>query len=284
MKIEIGYQQPHGDWTVTRVFKNFHDFCLENLTNIEFSYLNYDDCLTQPCGICSPHNMTLRNVENKKYFIISYWDRTYELTWSACGWDTENCKGIFTSSGTNNFMNYTPFSYLSYKKIYDDLTLNAKSLTEKDKCELIFRGLLYAERLEMQKFNKIKITNEKIYPEYKYFEDLTNNKICLSLNGAAEICHRDLEIMSARSVLLRPLLTQKFHNDLKPNFHYVPFNYNSNPEIQIENIINKFNEIKNDDSFLSFIADNGWEWFKKNGTINSNVNILKELINFELLK
>jgi hypothetical protein len=131
---------------------------------------------------------------------------------------------------------------------------------------------------------KIKITNEKIYPEQRYYEDLTNSKICLSLNGAGEICNRDLEILSAGSVLFRPALRQRFHNPLVPGIHYIGYKYVDDPNQQMDIILNEYEKIKNDDELLRTVANNGYEWFKNNGTIGKNVDLLKQLVNFDALK
>lgn len=70
----------------------------------------------------------------------------------------------------------------------------------------------------MSQIDSKMITQEKI-PLQEYFNELTNNQIGLSLNGAAEICNRDFEILAARSVLFRPQLNQILEVPLIPNVH-----------------------------------------------------------------
>jgi hypothetical protein len=285
MKIKIGYQYPYTNWSVTHVFKQFHEFCVQNYQDIEFEYLNYDKYLDgNPSSIHSPHNMRLINEENDKFIVVSYWDKAIEMTWRGNGWDYDNCVDFITSAGTTGDLKYTPFSYLPYLKSFSEFYVNAKQMFEKEKNELIFRGFLYDDRLRLSELGRIKITNEKIYPEEVYFEDLTNNKICLSLNGAGEICNRDFEILSARSVLFRPILKQKFHNELISNYHYVGFDYNPNPNEQTDIILDVYNKIKNDEEYLHFVSENGYNWYKENGTINANTNILTKIIDFNKLK
>jgi hypothetical protein len=179
---------------------------------------------------------------------------------------------------------FTPFSYMAYSIRFEELSLTRKLFTEKSKNELSFRGFLYGMRLSLADLNKFPITQEKLFPEERYFEELTENKICLSLNGAAEICNRDLEILSAGSVLFRPKLNQKFYNDLIPNFHYIPFDLSENPIEQMEIIERKYDEIKDNNQLLSEIAENGYKWYHENGTTNANVDILKQILNINLLK
>ena len=157
-------------------------------------------------------------------------------------------------------------------------------MNDKTNNELEFKGFLYGERLNLSKLDMVKITDDKIFPVETYFNYLTNNKICLSLNGAGEICNRDMEILSSRSVLLRPNLTLEFHNKLIPNYHYVSFEYSNDPYKQSQIIIDKFNEIKDNNNLLSFISENGYNWYLENGTVNSNIEILKKIININKLK
>jgi hypothetical protein len=286
MKVKIGYQSPYTtSWSITHVFKKFHEYCLENVKDIEFEYLNYDHHLDgNPSGLFSPHNMRLINEDTEKYIVVSYWDKAIEMTWGGNGWNPDKCVDFITSSGANEEMDYKPFSYLPYLKFFSEHYVNAKPFGEKELTELTFRGFLYGQRLALSEIGKIKITNEKIYPEQRYYEDLTNSKICLSLNGAGEICNRDLEILSAGSVLFRPALKQKFHNPLVPGIHYIGYQYVDDPNKQMDIILNEYEKIKNDDELLRTVANNGYEWFKNNGTIDKNVDLLKQLVNFDALK
>lgn len=286
MKLKIGYQTPYTTaWSITHVFKKFHDYCSQYVNDIEFEYLNYDHHMDgNPSGLHSPHNMRIINEDNGKYIVVSYWDKAIEMTWEGNGWDKDKCVGFITSSGVHGDMNYIPFSYLPYSRFFSEQYVNAKPFEQKEKNELTFRGFLYGQRLALAELNKISITNEKIHPELNYFNDLTDNRICLSLNGAGEICNRDIEILSSGSVLFRPALRQKFHNQLIPGVHYVGFQYVQDPIEQMDIILNEYEKIKNDDALLKTISENGYEWFKNNGTIDKNVDLLKQLVNFDTLK
>ena len=285
MNIEIGYQSSFTSWTVTKVFENYHGFCAKTYKHIKFSYLQFNDLYdNNPSGIYSPHIMTIKNSDNGKYIIVSYWDHPVELTWNDCGWDNENCVGLVTSAGVFNGLSHTPFSYLPYSSLFIELSKTAKSMDSKENNELKFRGHLYGDRLTLANTGKIDITTDKVLPEDLYFNELTNNKICLSLNGAAEICNRDIEVLCARSVLLRPTLSQTFHNELIPDHHYIGFEFDSDPNVQSDIILDVFEKSKNNHELLKCISENGYEWYQKNGTIDSNVDILSKIINFSILK
>jgi hypothetical protein len=285
MNIQVSYERPHTQWSVFNVFHLYYQHIVETNKDINFNYVNSSKLFNgNPSSYYSPHLMTIKNLDNNKYIIISYWDKAEELKGKGHGWDDEHRVQLVTSSGVHSDLIYTPFTYLCYSTQYDELSKNAKSNSEKEDKSLSFRGFLYGDRLRLSKLNKIKVIDQKIFPEENYFKELTNTKVCLSLNGVAEICNRDMEILSAKSVLLRPKLTQKFHNELIDGYHYIGFDYDSDPNRQSEIILDKFNEIINNDEFLNFISKNGYEWFLNNGTINSNVKILTEIINLEILK
>jgi hypothetical protein len=285
MIIEFKFEYPLYNWSVLHVFKNYFDYFQKENNDLNIKYIDSRNFTERfQGGTNSAHIMTIKNVLNGKYLIVSYWDKIDDFFYQNNGWDVKNCVEIITSSGTNEKRNYVPFSYLTYTKEFEYFSMKAKKNDEKLTNNLFFRGYLYGTRLELKNFGVIDISNEKTEPYEKYFNELTNNKICLSLNGAGEICNRDMEILSARSVLLRPLLNTKFHNELIPNYHYIPFKIDPNPKIQSEIIINKFNEIKNDDELLNFVSENGYKWFLENGTIDKNVEILKQIINIDLLK
>jgi hypothetical protein len=200
-------------------------------------------------------------------------------------WDTENCLGLITSSGVYGNLEHIPFSYTCYGVNFENLSSQKtlKKIEEKPNNELKFRGTLYGERLSMSKAHpEIFLEHRGFDPDF-YIQELYDSKICLSLNGAGEICNRDMEILSVGSVLLRPELSQTFHDPLIPNFHYLSVPKVTNPEEQINLLIEKYEENIHNLEFLNYISTNGYNWFKKNGTIDSNVDILKKLIDLNKL-
>lgn len=276
--IEVTYQIPGNvTWSTTNMYHTFYS-CLSK---------TYECIHKEPTCIGygspnSPHIMTIKNIENNKYFVVSYWDYSGDVYNPTYGWDVDNMVELFTSSGVNSNFKFTPLSYMAYSTEYEQYSKNRVPYDEKPNNELTFRGYFHGMRNMLNALNEIPMQNVKI-STFEYFTELTNNKICLSLNGAAEICNRDLEIMAAGSVLLRPLLKQKFHNELVPNVHYIPFDNSDNPVEQMRIIKDKYNEIKNDDNLLRKISTNGHEWYLKNGTVQANVDILKSILNMDLI-
>jgi hypothetical protein len=277
--IEVKYQRPSGaTWSVSNMYDKFYNFLSEN----------YECIYTHPTCIGygspeSPHIMTIKHLETKKYFVVSYWDYAADILNPIHGWDVDNMVGFFTSSGTYEGLGTTPLSYMGYSIDFEEFSKTRVLFDDKPNNELSFRGFLYGIRKSLSTLNEINMTQEKLTP-FEYYNELTNNKICLSLNGAAEICHRDIEILSAGSVLLRPELTQKFHNELIPNVHYIPFDVSLNAVEQMNIIKEKYNEIKDNNDLLREIANNGYEWYLNNGTTQANVDILKNILNIDLIK
>jgi hypothetical protein len=230
----------------------------------------------------SPHHMTIKNLSNNKYFVVSYWDYTGDIYNPKYGWDVDNMIGLFTSSGVHYDFKFTPFSYMTYSTEFESYSKNIVPFDKKPNNELFFRGYLHGMRRKLHLLNEIPMSEERIEP-FDYFKELTNNKICLSLNGVGEICFRDIEILSSGSVLLRPLLKQKLHNELIPNVHYIPFEESFDPAEQMEIIKEKYNEIKDNDDLLREVSKNGYQWYRENGTPQSNVDILKNILNIDLI-
>jgi hypothetical protein len=268
---EITYQKPHGTkWSVTIVFDEFYKIFSKEHNVKYITPIN----VHEPAGIHSPHIMTIRNKHTKKYVAISYWDRAEELLYKGLGWDTENLVGIITSAGVYNDMETIPFSYLAYSSEFDDLAKNRLPFSEKTNEELIFRGYLYGQRLDLSQLGVFNITDKKVFPNSNYYKELTESKICLSLNGAGEICNRDIEILAAGSVLFRPILNQKFYNSLIQDYHYIGFEIDLDPILQMNIIKNKYDEIIKNDELLDFVSNNGYNWYIENGSINANCNLL----------
>jgi hypothetical protein len=52
---------------------------------------------------------------------------------------------------------------------------------------------------------------------------------------------------------------------------------------QMKIIKEKYNEIKDNDDLLRKISKSGHEWYIKNGTTQGNVDILKNILNIDLI-
>jgi hypothetical protein len=286
MKLSFKFNNNNTNDSINVVFKKYFEWFKKNHAEI---YVIQED-VSRLHGVYqgssdSGQFLTIKNLENNKYIVVSYWDRASDLTKNYYGWDYENCVDLICSCGWDKDVKYTPFTYIIQNKTFYDLIETEKTnFKEKKDYELLFRGKLYGFRLELQKIVPNHLTDQLITPK-DYFKEISSRKISLSLNGAAEICHRDMEIMATGSVLLRPELKIKFHNDLLPWIHYIPLNFDENSDVKTKwgVIQNIFNEFKDKDEILNSISQKSQEWFYQNATINQNIELLKKLIDINKL-
>lgn len=285
MNLYVNFEKPHTYWSPLIVYDRFFSWFKDNHSEHQIEYENSSKKFNgNPSGPFSPHIMVIKNKENGKYLLISYWDRAIEFTWDANGWDHKNMVNLITSAGIREKIDFVPFSYTCYSLEFEKISKEyRKKIKDKQNNNFLFRGFLYGQRKTMQEYKPEFFSEERLSLK-DYFNELNENKICLSLNGAGEICNRDMEILACGSVLLRPKLDQVFHDPLLEDHHYLSVEKVDDPKKQMDLLIEKYNSIKNDNDYLEKIAENGYNWFLKNGTIDSNVEILKNVVNIEKIK
>lgn len=295
MDIQLDFSKQISDWAPEHIYKRFYEWFESHYSEHNVMWLNNSTpgVSKNPGGPGSPHIITIKNLYNGKYIAVSYHDRAFDLydsSWDGYG----ELVQVITSCGLHhqdddrfytlyNSKKLTPFTYhcfdLSFEALAEKVRLPFK---EKKDNGLHFRGRLYAQRLKLSHIAPDIIMEDLINP-LSYFLELNNSKICLSLDGNGIICNRDIEILSSGSVLLRPLLTQKTHNELIPNIHYIAFDKVNDDELQLEIIKQKYEEIRYNDELLETVAENGYKWYCENGTVDKNVDLLKELVDLTIL-
>jgi hypothetical protein len=281
------YNNKNINLSFCHIYMEYYNWFINNKKNIKTSVIDVSNLENiYPGSNDSGYFLTITNQNNGKFIIISMWDRNLDILNPSLGWDLDNCIEIITSCGVVGLNLYTPFTYLPYdKSFYNTIkTINTTYNTKQD-LDLLFRGRLYYNRKDLHNISPQNIIDTTI-PFSDYLNEIASRKISLSLNGAAEICHRDIEILSTGSVLFRPKLNVKFHNDLIPWEHYIPFEFdlNNSPKMQWDIINSTFNSVRDNDDLLKKISKNSLKWFYENGTIESSVDILKEIINIDKLK
>lgn len=300
MSIKATYEFPHSNWSVTRIFDKVakslekeHKFIIR-----ENSSINYQspEINRVPTSYFGPTFLNIKNIENENYIVISYWDAIHDILEQKNGWNPEKCKAIYTSSGVHKKARdlnrelkipIIPISYCQITREYDHLALESKKINNRDNIGLIFRGWLhhFGNRVHLGKLlpDIVLDTKKELLSHTEYYKELQNYKINLSLNGAAEICHRDIEILSSRSVLFRPKLNQVFANPLIEGYHYIGFDIAPDPAEQVKLLMEKYNSIKEDEELLNFVSENGYNWFLENGTIDKNVEIILNQLDINLI-
>jgi hypothetical protein len=311
MNIDIIYEHNATGEGWHAIFEKYSKYCVENLKDIDVQIKNSVQLrggLAACRGKYGTFFMSIVNRDTKKYIVISYWDLLLDILRQGSGFDLENCVEIITSSGTHkgdvcytpiNF-DYTPFSYhvgsttfeTEIDRVYN---LNVEK-THNDR--LKFRGYLYQLRNFLSNDTRFDVIDATVLGQYKNYNDfvaeLASNTINLSLNGAAEICYRDMQILGLGNALFRFELTTKFHNPLIPNHHYISVPHiDIKPDLQNydvyckklgDRLFDRFEQVKNQHDFIKFVADNGRRWYLENGTVDANVKLLTQLVDFTKLK
>ena len=254
----------------------------------------------------SYHHMIIQNQKTRKYFLITYWDKMNTIH-GGTGWDMENCVEIITSSGTHSddfFFeplkeDFTPFSYTTSRTDVDKVINELRDINNKDRVipkTPMFKGYLYLFREYLKKDNRfhIKETGEdNILSHPDYIKHLNQFSINMSLNGASQICNRDMEILGLGTALFRPKLSSNFYNPLIPNYHYIAVDYDHIKNVRPlekyykqlkELIISRWNEVIKDVDFINEVALNGKKWFNENVPKEKHAGILIKILNFNKLK
>ena len=317
MRINIYYDPYNHNVPHVIVFEKLLQKIKETFVDIDFHFQNSNTFQKNKnyTGFGSkfgPHFMILENDDNKKYFVISYWDRIKDIVVfdNVTNWDGQNLVEIFTSAGVqkDDFfyekldVTYTPISYLTQLvsiEDYIEVLYNGRQ-ERMYPSKLAFRGLLYQFRDYLSKDNRFNVIDKSNHflNEKQYIEELSCSNLNFSINGAAEICNRDIEIFGLGTALFRTELNVKFHNKLIPNYHYISvnlddinvknfsekFDFNGYWKELSDRVFDRFNEVKDDYDFINFVAKNGRKWYLENGTVDSNVNIIYNLLDFNKLK
>jgi len=314
--LELYYEKPHSDWFLNTYFHLAAEMLIEKNKDIDFKVINVGERKERdPNTINSAHIMTVRNPENEKYILISFWDKN-SILFNTCVWNPLNMVQLLTSSGLNrgelNFIKrflgnkhmcimdnideiLTPFTYNVYSTNTANLIEELYSQRDVTKLEdkFIFRGAMYNEReylLNNLNNPSFIFTKERIgYREY--LAEQINNLCALSINGAAEICNRDIELFGLGMPVLRTNLNVKFHNDLIPDVHYISLgncefreSYSFlNPESLKNNVVKKFEFLTNNRDYCLSVGENARKWYLENCTMNSMILLLEKLLKINKL-
>jgi hypothetical protein len=299
--------------TEPEVFNRFYEYCKQAMTDVEITHINSKtfqamDWWQGPgCKYGWPF-LIIENPETSKYILVSYWEKLKNVVieYEGTFWDIENCLEIITSIGVHTEdrfykplpHRYTPFSFLTsvieneryIEEIY--AAQGPKQIFEIPK----FRGALYLFREALLSDPRFDIISrgslETNLTPRQYMEELYTSKVSISLNGAGEVCYRDMEIMGLGNVLIRQEWVAQFHNPIIPYVHYIPVPFQDIPtDIPHDEywkiLADRFHEVYqttiNDPDLIQYVSENARQWYLENGTVDANVNLLKQLVNFDLL-
>lgn len=107
-----------------------------------------------------------------------------------------------------------------------------------------------------------------------YMEQLIKYKMGIGIAGVGELCCREFECMSAGVPVIKFEFITQLNPPLIPNFHYIAierekYNIPEDPHLDqrgtpshTQGFIDRFNEVKEDKDFLTFIGKNGREYYE----------------------
>lgn len=263
----------------------------------------------------SPHMFTVECVETGKYSIVSLNDRNIWVFNKLFGWQPKKMQQFICSSGFNyefyeDFKKsrpdceweypddiklvHFPFTYDVYNTAFVrdiENIINTPSSLNKN---IVFRGFLYLEREWLASnlnFNNISIISNRLTFD-EYVKEMHNEICSLSLNGAGEICNRDIELFGLGKIVIRTKLNCNFHNPLIPDVHYASICPDTKFDDGItrvkyedlrNSIIDKYNDIVNNYDKYKHIGENARKWYLENCTLDSQVRIFNEIFDINKL-
>ena len=303
MRLIVKYRLDSEEWAVIYLFNGILKLLREKFENIIFTY---EPIMEFPHWIGTPRHgsLIIENPINKKTIVLTYDDNPKNILIQKenTGWDVSKIQKIYCVSTIGeikkekNILNINvdeiiePFSYLVFRaefdKTFSDEFYLKKLPSHLRKEELFFRGLSYGERefvMNNCTHPQITVTNKEYKNLPEYVNELIDYRCGLSFTGAAEICNRDMELMSLGIPIFRPYLNStEFKDPLIPNVHYIAFGGDTLNE-KLDGLIKKWEEIKNNYEFLDYIGENGREWYLKNAKLDTQINLFINSINLNIL-
>lgn len=309
MKIIISYDLGYTNWYVSEFYQYFHKKIIENNPKINFEYISLRE-LASKYGFdfngfgslfANWYNLILYDEISEKFFIHSWYDyaavipefclqNNIDLKTFSCA--SRLTQDIIDTYSLNNIeVKPSPY-YLEWWSDYETIKKLNINKSKKQKC--YFAGANHGIRQnilsELSKNDFFKINIKSNPDEFKqkneYFEELSNHMFGLSLNGAAEICYRDLELFGTNVINLRAPLNCLTHNPILKDVHYIEFIddnltkmilNNENIDSEIENKIHQlecFIQTKDYDNMIGETKN----WFEKNCSPESQFEIISSFL------
>jgi hypothetical protein len=109
----------------------------------------------------------------------------------------------------------------------------------------------------------------------KFYEELSNYKLALSLPGLGNSCHREFECFALGTVVVAPLFKNIYHIPLIADFHYVAI-YEKDPNHLAKAIKDRVSKICDDE--IEFIKNNALTYYKNNISFEESVVWMEHLL------
>jgi hypothetical protein len=301
--IIISYDLGYPNWYVSEFYKFFHNFLNAKL-NVNVKYVPLSDLAKRYGHEISNHthslfnwyNLILLDSTNDQLFVHSWLDYAPAVL----EWCIQNnfcikkfsCVSNLNESIIEKYSCIQPSIYQLENWSDHDLIRNTPKIKKNKK--IYFAGLGYGSRGQLldklKNFTDFSINIKSISNEFKdkttYFNELSESTYGLSLNGAAGICYRDLELFGMNVVNIRQKLNCNFYNPLISNIHYLEvfsdekiknIIESQNIENEVKDIIDYVENFSNSSQYIEML-ETSQDWFQKNCLPESQCNILFEIL------
>lgn len=241
-KLIIAYEQGYSNWYVSEFYRYFHNKLMDDY-DIEFEYVSLRELATKfnkeydnhQSSIFNWYNLVIYNPINEKMFIHSWFDYAPEIIKYSVKNDFNVIKFSCVSNLNDEIIDTYKDKMIVQPSIYylenwsdiDIISTITKPSIKQNKA--YFNGLNHGYRenlmncLSKNDFFEIrtKINPEHFRQKNEYYSELSNYNYGISLNGAANICYRDLELFALGILNLRQPLTSKTYNPLIKDIHFI---------------------------------------------------------------
>lgn len=307
-KLIISYELGYHNWYVSEFYKYFHSKLIEE-SDIELEYITLSDLSLRfgktlenhKSSMFNWYNLVIYNPINEIFFIHSWYDYAPEIL-NYCRINNFNVvKFSCVSNLSDNILNHEENNKIIQPSVYylenwsDINFINSIPRKTNRKNKSYFNGLNHGYRdtiMRVLSKNPFFDIRQKSDPKTfrqkdQYYEELSEYNFGLSLNGAANICYRDLELFGMGVLNLRQPLNSKTFNPLREGIHYIEFLdeklthdliYNFEVEKIIDDKVNKLLEFSSTSEYNNMI-DESINWFNENCTPKKQYEILVSFFN-----
>lgn len=253
---------------------------------------------------------TLVNKENNKAILINLADRLEPNLLPNHGYDNFNIVQVIGGMSVSSYEYTKNKEFIDAKRLplmipvdkveEDEYLVKCSRNTGKKIKKAFFIGNVYGGRSEIVEilnthplFEIKHSIREEGLPFKEYIKEMQKYSLCLSLNGFAEICYRDIEAMGAYVPVVRSEFFNQYFKEIIPNHHYIVgsepstngfLGYSKSPKEIAMQFIDKVEKVINDELYLDTVAYNGRKYYEGNCTVESITENAISILNLNLLK
>ena len=310
MVLEISSICVAGDWYVGEVYKYITQRFIEKYPTITFHVTDNKSFAAKyninndiyKNSIANIYNLLIYNPKNNKLFVNSLNDYApYCCLMSGTGVEKFDlvgfgCVSNHTQHAVDSFKSYNLIpSFYILENMSDFQRIQKYKNKPRKFNSAYFLGLIYGRRKEYSGAFKdsdlIKICNKDEFWKNRddYFCELSDYKMSFSMDGAALICHRDIESIGIGNILVREYLDVRMFDPLLPNIHYIEAVTKREKETMcIQDckhlITSRINDFIANNKLVTGYLNECENWFQRNCTPESQFKIVQNITNnLELL-